>query len=156
MSGIETKPEVRDHAGRFAPGHRGGPGRKPRKDLRSIIEGSGVDVDAGLAEVSQQLFTLARGGDTSAAGLLLRHLVTAPAVGIELDVAHDGGERDPDDTARTLMSVLATAAAGDDRLAAQLACIALKAAPSAQLHEVAEALERNYPDDDQKELPHAT
>lgn len=151
---MTAPPVLRGPGGRFQPGTAAGPGRRPRKDLRSIIEGSGVDVDAGLAEVSQQLFTLARGGDTSAAGLLLRHLVTAPAVGIELDVAHDG-ERDPDDTARTLMSVLATAAAGDDRLAAQLACIALKAAPSAQLHEVAEALERNYPDD-AEELPHAT
>lgn len=143
------KPEARDASGRFLPGTRPGPGRPKRKDLRAIIETAGTDVDGGLADVAGQLFKLARGGDVAAAGLLLRHLVVAPAVGIELDVAHDG-DRDPENDARTLMSILAQAAAGDDRVAAQLAIIALKAAPSAQLREVAEALERTYPD---KELP---
>lgn len=152
---MSARPEVRDHAGRFAAGTRGGPGRKPRRDLRAIVEAAGEDVDGELASIGKTLFGLAKNGDVGAAGLVLRHLVTAPAVGIELDVAHDG-ERDPETDARTLMSILATAAARDDRAAAALACIALRSAPSKQLQELAAGLAARYPDAEEKELPNGT
>lgn len=145
---MSAPPVLRAANGHFAPGTRGGPGRKPRRDLRAIVEAAGEDVDGELASIGKTLFGLAKNGDVAAAGLVLRHLVTAPATAIELDVAHDGETRSPQETARQLMSILAVAAGSDDRQAVHLACIALRAAPSAQLRELAEGLAAKFPDPD--------
>lgn len=152
---MSARPEVRDHAGRFAPGGRGGPGRKPRRDLRAILEEvHDKDLDGELAEVAGTLFTLARGGDVAAAALLMKHLVVAAPTQLEVEQVGEQEHRTPEELAQRLMSVLALGAARDDRAAASLARIALANAPSAQLREVAEALERAYPDSDKE--PHGT
>lgn len=147
-----TPPVVlRDGAGRFRPGTVGGPGRRPRRDLRGVIESAtNSDVDSELADVATVLFGLAKKGDVQAAGLLLRHLVVAAPSAIELEVEADAPNTE--EVARRVMDALASAAARDDRVAAQLAVVALRAAPSEQLRDVAAALDRTYPDSDPKEL----
>lgn len=156
MSTLETKPEVRDHAGRFAPGHRGGPGRKPRRDLRAILEEvHDKDLDGELAEVAGTLFTLARGGDVAAAALLMKHLVVAAPTQLEVEQVGEQDHRTPEERARQLMSILACAAARDDRLAAQLACIALRSAGDERLRQVADALNKLFPDPNDQKEPNA-
>lgn len=135
---------LRNERGHFLPGSAGGPGRRARPDLRTILDRVGIATDDELAAVARKLFTQARDGDVQAAALVLRHLCVAPAVAVELDVADAGGERIREDVARQLASVLATAAAGSDRLSAELACIALRAAPGQRLQDVASALQAAY------------
>ena len=142
MSTIETKPEVRDHAGRFAPGHRGGPGRRPRRDLRAILEEvHDKDLDGELAEVAGTLFGLARAGDVQAAALLMKHLVVAAPT--QLEVEQTGGPALSDEElVRRFTSVLNTVCHTNTRLALTLAHDALRATGKPELVAVADDLQR--------------
>ena len=82
------------HRGRFAPGHKGGPGRQKGIDLRKLAEErsekSGMPLADRLWAVLEQLFAQAMMGDVNAAKLILDKLAQKDPEGkLALAVAVD-------------------------------------------------------------------
>lgn len=82
----------RTKLGRFAPGHAGGPGRKPGISLKKLaaqrLEADGGSLADALWKVLESLLASAQSGDVLAARLVLDRLAEAevePPKGISID-----------------------------------------------------------------------